>query len=211
MGLRIFDALFLVVLLLAAVAILAAFYLVEPYPVLIVAAFAAGATAFLYLTVRVKLGGIVATVERRLAGQEEQALRHREALDKSFADIERLTRTMREQVTAANEKSSRENEALRENVNSVISKFKAQLETMAATVEECKGVFDKKAAVLHERAKALENSREEIEKTLRSLKEEFDAFVSDEQHFREVIDASLAERVSYLEDFIREKRKSLQI
>jgi ElaB/YqjD/DUF883 family membrane-anchored ribosome-binding protein len=211
MGLRIFDALFVVVLLLGAVAILGAFYLVEPYPVLIVAAFAAGATAFLYLTIRVKVGGIVATVERRLAGQEEQAVKYREALDKSFADIERLTRTMREQVTAANEKSSRENEALRENVNSVISKFKARLETMAATVDECKQMFDKKAGVLHERAKALENSREEIEKTLRSLKEEFDAFVSDEQHFREVIDASLAERVSYLEDFIREKRKSLQI
>ncbi|NIT37045.1 MAG: hypothetical protein GTN49_11200 [candidate division Zixibacteria bacterium] len=211
MAFRIFDALFVVVLLLAAVVALAAFYLVEPYPVLIVAAFAAGATAFLYLTVRVKLGGIVATVERRLAAQEEQAVKHRGALDKSFADIERLTRTMREQVTAANKKSSRENEALRENVNSVISKFNAQLETMAATLNESKQVFDKKAAVLHERVKVLENSREEIEKLLRHLKEEFDAFVSDEQHFREVIDASLAERVSYLEDFIREKRKSLQI
>jgi len=46
---------------------------------------------------------------------------------------------------------------------------------------------------------------------LANLREDFDAFATDEHHFREVIEASLAERVSYLEDFIREKRKSLQI
>ena len=67
MGFRVFDILYAVVLLLAAVAAVATFYLVEPYPVLIVAAFAAGAATFLYLTVRVKLGGIVETVDRRLA------------------------------------------------------------------------------------------------------------------------------------------------
>jgi len=57
----------------------------------------------------------------------------------------------------------------------------------------------------------LENYREETTKLLADFREEFDSFTTDEHHFREVMEASLAERVSYLEDFIREKRKSLQI
>jgi ABC-type transporter Mla subunit MlaD len=118
---------------------------------------------------------------------------------------------VREQVTAANEKSARDNEALRKNVNDVIAQFNTQLEKMASTLDDTKGVMDKKAAVLHERIRELENSREEAAKLLANLREDFDAFATDEHHFREVIEASLAERVSYLEDFIREKRKSLQI
>jgi len=211
MGFRLFDVLFAAVLVLAAVAVGAAFYLVTPYPAVIVAAFAAGATAFLYLTVRAKLGGIVRTVERRLANQEREAAEHRAGLNKSFADIERLTRTIREQVTATNEKSARDGEALRKNVNDVIAQFKAQIEKMASTLNDTKGVLDKKAAVLHERVRELEDNREETARLLANLREDFDVFATDEHHFREIIEASLAERVSYLEDFIREKRKSLQI
>ncbi|HUV86429.1 MAG TPA: hypothetical protein VMX79_04895 [bacterium] len=211
MGFRLFDVLFAVVLVLAAVAVAAAFYLVSPYPAVIVAAFAAGATTFLYLTVRAKLGGILETVERRLATQEHEAAEHRAALDKSFAEIERLTRTIREQVQAANEKSARENEALRKNVNDVLARFAAQIEKTTSTVDDTKQVLDKKAAVLHERVRELEHYREETAKLLAGFREEFDTFTTDEQHFREVMEASLAERVSYLEDFIREKRKSLQI
>jgi hypothetical protein len=211
MGFRLFDILFAVVLVLAAVAVAAAFYLVSPYPAVIVAAFAAGATTFLYLTVRAKLGGILETVERRLATQEHEAAEHRAALDKSFAEIERLTRTIREQVQAANEKSARENEALRKNVNDVLARFAAQIEKATSTVDDTKQVLDKKAAVLHERVRELEHYREETAKLLADFREEFDTFTTDEQHFREVMEASLAERVSYLEDFIREKRKSLQI
>lgn len=211
MGFRLFDVLFAVVLVLAAVAVAAAFYLVTPYPAVIVAAFAAGATTFLYLTVRAKLGGIVETVERRLASQEQKAAEHREALDKSFAEIERLTHTMREQVRAANEKSAEDNDALRKNVNDVLARFAAQIEKVTKTVNETKQVSDKKAAVLHKRVSELENYREETTKLLADFREEFDGFTTDEHHFREVIEASLAERVSYLEDFIREKRKSLQI
>ena len=131
MGFRLFDALFAVVLLLAAVAVAAAFYLVSPYPAVIVAAFAAGATAFLYLTVRAKLGGIVETVERRLATQESEAAQHRMALEQSFADIERLTRTMREQVEAANEKSAQDDETLRKNINDVLARFAAEVEKIS--------------------------------------------------------------------------------
>jgi len=211
MGYRLFDVLFAAVLVLAAVAVGAAFYLVPPYPVVIVAAFAAGATTFLYLTVRAKLGGIVETVERRLVKQEREAAEHRTALDKSFAEIERLTRTVREQVTAAHEKSARDNEALRKNVNDVIAQFNTQLEKMASTLNDTKGILDKKSAVLHERVRELENNREEVARLVADLREDLDAFATDEHHFREVIEASLADRVSYLEDFIREKRKSLQI
>ena len=207
MGFRLFDILFAAVLVLAAVAVAAAFYLVTPYPAVIVAAFAAGATTFLYLTVRAKLGGIVETVERRLASQEQEAAEHR----KSFAEIERLTRTMREQVRAATEKSAQNNDALRKNVNDVLARFAARIEKATSTVNETKQVLDKKAAVLHERVSELENYREETTKLLADFREEFDSFTTDEHHFREVIEASLAERVSYLEDFIREKRKSLQI
>ncbi len=211
MGFRLFDILFAVVLVLAAVAVAGAFYLVTPYPAVIVAAFAAGATTFLYLTVRAKLGGIVETVERRLASQEQEAAEHREALDKSFAEIERLTRTMREQVRAANEKSAQNNDALRKNVNDVLAQFAARIEKATSTVNETKQVLDKSAAVLRERVSELENYREETTKLLADFREEFDSFTTDEHHFRGVIEASLAERVSYLEDFIREKRKSLQI
>jgi len=130
------------VLVLAAVAVAAAFYLVTPYPAVIVAAFAAGATTFLYLTVRAKLGGIVETVERRLASQEQKATEHREALDKSFAEIERLTHTMREQVRAANEKSAQNNDALRKNVNDVLAQFAARIEKATSTVNESKQVLD---------------------------------------------------------------------
>lgn len=211
MGFRLFDVLFAVVLVLAAVAVGAAFYLVSPYPAVIVAAFAAGATTFLYLTVRAKLGGILETVERRLATQEHEAAEHRSALDKSFAEIERLTRTIREQVRAANENGARDNEALRKNVNDVLARFAAQIEKTTSTVDDTKQVLDKKATVLHERVRELEHYREETATLLADFREEFDTFTTDEQHFREVMEASLAERVSYLEDFIREKRKSLQI
>jgi hypothetical protein len=71
--------------------------------------------------------------------------------------------------------------------------------------------LEEQAAGLQERVKGLESFRGETTKLLAGLREEFDSFVTDEQHFREVIESSLAERVSYLEDFIREKRKSLQI
>ncbi len=211
MGFRLFDVLFAIVLALAAVAVAAAFYLVTPYPVVIVAAFAAGATTFLYLTVRAKLGGMVETVERRLAAQEQKAAEHRAALEKSFADIERLTRTMREQVQAANEKSARDNEELRAHVNDVLARFKSQIESMASTLNLTKKGLEEKAAALHESVQELENFRENTTASLAEFRAEFDAFTTDEQHFREVIEASLAERVSYLEDFIREKRKSLQI
>lgn len=211
MGFRLFDVLFAVVLALAAVSAAAAFYLVTPYPAVIIAVFAAGATTFLYLTVRAKLGGIVATVERRLAAQELKAAEHRAALEKSFADIERLTRTMREQVRAANEKSVRDNEELRGYVNDVLARFKTQIESMASTLNVTKKGLEEKAAALDESVGTLEIFRENATATLAEFRAEFDAFTTDEQHFREVIEASLAERVSYLEDFIREKRKSLQI
>jgi flagellar biosynthesis chaperone FliJ len=211
MGFRLFDILFAVVLVLAAVAVAAAFYLISPYPAVIVAAFAAGATTFLYLTVRAKLGGILETLERRLATQESEAAEHRAALDKSFAEIERLTRSIREQVEAANEKGVQNNEALRKNVNDALAQFAAQIEKSSAAVDETKQVLNKKAAVLHERVRELEHFRDATTKMLADFREEFDAYTTDEQHFREVMEASLAERVSYLEDFIREKRKSLQI
>jgi methyl-accepting chemotaxis protein len=211
MGFRVFDVLYAVVLVLAAVAVAAAFYLVEPYPAVIVAAFAAGAATFLYLTVRVKLGGIVQTVDRRLAEQEAEAAQHREALEKSFADIERLTRTMREQLQAANDKSLQDIGTLRANVRTIIDKFNGQLEKMATGMNELKKSLEADAATAGEKIAALENGHEEAGKTVLKLSADFDAFVSDESAFRENIESRLAERVTYLEDFIREKRKSLQI
>lgn len=211
MGFRVFDVLYAVVLVLAAVAVAAAFYLVEPYPAVIVAAFAAGAATFLYLTVRVKLGGIIQTVDRRLGEQEAEAARHREALDKSFAEIERLTRTMREQLQAASEKNLQDIGKLRTNVRAIIDKFNGQLEKTASGMNELKKSLEADAATSAEKIAALENGHEDTEKTLLKLSADFEAFVSDEGTFRENIDSRLAERVTYLEDFIREKRKSLQI
>ena len=211
MGFRVFDVLYAGVLLLAAVAAVAAFYLVEPYPVLIVAAFAAGAATFLYLTVRVKLGGIVETVDRRLAEQEAEAVKHRDALDKSFAEIEHLTRTMREQLKATNEKSLKDIDTLRKNVRAIIDKFNGQLEKMAVGMTELKKSVDVDAAAAKEKIAALERSREETGKTLENLAGDFKTFADDQRAFRGAIESRLAERVTYLEDFIREKRKSLQI
>ena len=211
MGFRVFDVLYAGVLLLAAVAAVAAFYLVEPYPVLIVAAFAAGAATFLYLTVRVKLGGIVETVDRRLAEQEAEAVKHRDALDKSFAEIEHLTRTMREQLKATNEKSLKDIDTLRKNVRAIIDKFNGQLEKMAVGMTELKKSVDVDAAAAKEKIAALERSREETGKMLEHLAGDFNTFADDQRAFRGAIESRLAERVTYLEDFIREKRKSLQI
>jgi len=211
MGFRVFDVLYAVVLVLAAVAAAAAFYLVEPYPAVIVAAFAAGAATFLYLTVRVKLGGIVQTVDRRLAEQEAEAARHREALEKSFAEIEHLTRTMSEQLKATNDKSLKDIGTLRTNVRAIIDKFNGQLEKTAAGMNELKKSLEDDAATAKEKIAALENGHEETGKTVLKLAADFEVFVSDEGAFREDIEARLAERVTYLEDFIREKRKSLQI
>lgn len=211
MGFRVFDILYAVVLVLAAVAAAAAFYLVEPYPAVIVAAFAAGAATFLYLTVRVKLGGIIQTVDRRLAEQEAEAARHREALEKSFAEIERLTRTMREQLQAANDKSLQDIGTLRTNVRTIIDKFNGQLEKMATGMNELKKSLESEDATAAEKIADLENGHENTEKTVLKLSADFEAFVSDENAFREAIESRLAERVTYLEDFIREKRKSLQI
>jgi hypothetical protein len=211
MGFRVFDVLYVVVLLLAAVAGAAAFYLVEPYPVLIVAAFAAGAATFLYLTVRVKLGGIVETVDRRLAEQEAEALKHREALQKSFAEIEHLTRTMREQIKAANDKSLHDIDTLRTNVRAIIDKFNAQLEKAATMMTETKKSVAAETAAAREKITTLETGHEDTARTLVKLVSDFDTFAADERAFREAIDSRLKERVAYLEDFIREKRKSLQI
>jgi methyl-accepting chemotaxis protein len=211
MGFRVFDILYAVVLVLAAVAVAAAFYLVEPYPAVIVAAFAAGAATFLYLTVRVKLGGIIQTVDRRLAEQEAEAARHREALEKSFAEIERLTRTMREQLQATDDKNLQDISTLRTNVRTIIDKFNGQLEKMATGMNELKKSVETDAAKAGEKITALESGQEETEKTVLKLSADFEAFVSEESAFREVIESKLAERVTYLEDFIREKRKSLQI
>jgi methyl-accepting chemotaxis protein len=211
MGFRVFDILYAVVLVLAAVAVAAAFYLVEPYPAVIVAAFAAGAATFLYLTVRVKLGGIIQTVDRRLAEQEAEAARHREALEKSFAEIERLTRTMREQLQATDDKNLQDISTLRTNVRTIIDKFNGQLEKMATGMNELKKSVETDAAKAGEKITALESGQEETEKTVLKLSADFEAFVSEENAFREVIESKLAERVTYLEDFIREKRKSLQI
>jgi len=211
MGFRVFDVLYAGVLLLAAVAAVAAFYLVEPYPVLIVAAFAAGAATFLYLTVRVKLGGIVETVDRRLAEQEAEAIEHREALDKSFAEIEHLTRTTREQLQATNEKSLKDIDTLRKNVRTIIDKFNGQLEKMAVGMTEVKKSVDVDAAAVKEKIAVLERGHEETETMLENLAGDFKTFADDARAFREAIESRLAERVAYLEDFIREKRKSLQI
>jgi hypothetical protein len=207
MGFRVFDVLYACVLVLAAVAAAAAFYLVEPYPAVIVAAFAAGAATFLYLTVRVKLGGIVATVDRRLDEQEAEAARHREALEQSFADIEHLTRTMREQIKAMEEKNLREADVLRKNVGTVIGKFNGELEKMGATAAGLKKAVDADV----EKIAALEREQLEAAELLKNLADDLNAFVADEHTFRDNIESRLKDRVAYLEDFIREKRKSLQI
>jgi len=211
MGFRVFDLLFVAVLVLAAVAGYAAFNLVEPYPVVIVAAFAAGATAFLYLTVRVKLGGIVETVERRLADQESEAVRHREALDQSFADIERLTRTMREQIRGVQENTAGDLEAIRQNVASALDQITGKVDQAAAVAAELKTAAGKYAATTEGRLEAQETQLAETTQLLHSLQDEFNSFVAEEGLFRDALQAQLADRVAYLEDFIREKRKSLQI
>jgi septal ring factor EnvC (AmiA/AmiB activator) len=211
MGFRIFDLLFAVVLLLAAVAAVGAFYLVEPYPAVIVAAFAAGAATFLYLTIRVKLGGIIGTVDRRLEEQELEASKHRAALEKSFADIENLTRSMREQIGAAGEQNAADVEALRKNVNSLVKQYNERLEVAVAALNELKQSHDKHASAFAEKLAALEGNHNEAAETLVVIRDEFNSFVADERKFREDIDSRLEERVAYLEDFIREKRKSLQI
>jgi ElaB/YqjD/DUF883 family membrane-anchored ribosome-binding protein len=211
MGFRVFDVLFVAVLILAAVAAYAAFNLVEPYPAVIVAAFAAGATVFLYLTVRVKLGGIVETVERRLGDQESEAVRHREALDQSFADIEKLTRTMREQIQASQDKTAADLEAVRKNVTSTLEQATRKLEQTAAAVAELKTATEKYAATADGRLEGQEARLAETTQLLHSLQDEFNSFVAEEGVFRDALQAQLADRVAYLEDFIREKRKSLQI
>jgi chromosome segregation ATPase len=211
MGFRIFDILFVAVLILAAVAAVGAFYLVDPYPAVIVAAFAAGAVTFLYLTIRVKLGGIIGTVDRRLEEQELEAAKHRAALEKSFADIEHLTRSMRERIGAASEQNAADVEALRKNVKSLIEKYDERLEATAAALNEFKQSYDRNSSTCGEKLAALESGHAEAAETLAVIRDEFTSFVADERKFRDDIDSRLEERVAYLEDFIREKRKSLQI
>ena len=118
---------------------------------------------------------------------------------------------MREQLQATNDKSLEDIGTLRTNVRTIIDKFNVQLEKMATGMNEFKKSLDADAAAANEKIAALENGHEEAEKTVLKLYADFEAFVSDEHAFREDIDSRLAERVTYLEDFIREKRKSLQI
>ena len=148
------------------------------------------------------------------SGKKSRSLRLRKkrlTLEKSFAEIEHLTRTMREQLKATNDKSLQDIDTLRKNVRTIIDKFNGQLEKMAAGMNELKKSVAADAATAKEKIAALENGREETGKTLGKLAGDFETFVSDENAFREAIESRLAERVTYLEDFIREKRKSLQI
>ncbi len=211
MRFSVFDFLFALVLVLAAVAAAAAFVLVEPYPAVIVAAFAAGAATFLYLTIRVKMGGIVATVERRLEEQEAAAAEHRQAIDKSFAELEKLSRETHEQITAANDKSHREVEALRANVNGVIKEFNGQVSKIAASLREIQTKYDTSVTGLEKNLAATARDHKKTAASLEKLTADFNDFVAEEQGFRKTMGAELAQRVSELRDFIREKRKSLQI
>jgi uncharacterized protein YPO0396 len=211
MNFRTFDLLFATVVALAAVAAGGAFFLVQPYPAIIAVAFAAGAATFLYITVRVKFGGIMETVETRLSDQEYAAASHKQVLDKSFAEIDNLTRAMREQIIATGDKNVRELTALRDNVNAAIGEFNQQLVALAEGIQEVKKTQAAAAARLDPRLTGLEKTASHTAASLKNLADNFNEYVADEQTFRDAINRKLGEKVAYLEDFIREKRKSLQI
>jgi DNA repair exonuclease SbcCD ATPase subunit len=211
MNFRVFDFLFGTVLICGIVAAGATFFVPDPYPIAVVGAFAAGAMAFLYFLVRVKVGGVARILDERLAEQEAEAARHRDALQKSFASIENLTQVMSQQLAAAAEKNRADFETLNKNVAVTINQFNSHLEKLAAAEAELRAAHERAVGTLAGRLEGSEKTCHELRSGLDALANDYHAFVTDERHFRDTIQNRLAERVAYLEDFIREKRKSLQI
>ena len=211
MEFRTFDILFVVVLALGIAAAALSPYLEEPYPVVIMTAFAVGAVAFLYLTVRIKFGGIMKTVDQRLGEEEAAFATHRERTAKTFTEMETATKGLREAVQTAGERSGRDVDGLRKSVADFTGQLNQQVEALASSVREVKQTHASGLAAFQDRLAAFERARQETDAVVSTLTSDFNAFVADEQHFRDVIQGRIADRVSYLEDFIREKRKSLQI
>ena len=182
-----------------------------PYPAVIAAVYAVGAVAFLYSVVRVKFAGILRTVEQRLEEEKGAAAEHRAVTNRTFDELEKATASLRDQLAAAAERNRSELELVRRNVAEATAQFTRYWESAAAAFTEVKNRQDEILPRVQDRVAAVERAQREIEGLATRIRDDFNAYVADEQHFRETMENRLAERVSYLEDFIREKRKSLQI
>jgi len=211
MDLRAFDVLCALIVALGIAVAAAAPYLDEPYPAVVVAAFATGALVFIYLTIRIKFAGVMKLTHLRLEEAEAAAAAHRQQTEKSFKEIEELGRGVQDQLAASNDRARRDLETLRKNVNDVITHINRQLEGFHGAVGEIKAEYGPALAALQKQAAAANQMYDDIRKQLQAVVDDFNSYVADEQRFRDVIQNRLADRVAYLEDFIREKRKSLQI
>jgi len=212
MDFRVFDFLFVVIIALAVAVAVAAVTLIDnQYVGALVTAFAAGAVTFLYFTIRVKIAKTAETLTRNLEDQAGETAKHRAALEESFANIESLTTVMREQLGAAAERSRVDIETLRKNVNGVLNQFTIQLERLTAAEASLRSEYERSTAATDLRMENTEREYAAFRSQLEGLRKDVHAFITDEHNFRDTIQNRLAERVTYLEDFIREKRKSLQI
>lgn len=212
MDFRVFDFLFVVIIVLAAAVGIATVTLIDnQYTGALVTAFAAGAATFLYFTIRVKIAKTAETLTRKLEEQADETAKHRKALEESFANIETLTAVMREQFGASAERSRADIETLRKNVNGVLNQFTVQLERLTAAEAGLRSEYDRSTAAADLRAESMERGIADFRTRMDDLQKDLHAFITDEHNFRDTIQNRLSERVTYLEDFIREKRKSLQI
>jgi cytochrome c556 len=211
MNFRTFDILFALVLAVGVAAAVVGFYVVDPYPTVVAAAFAAGASAFLYFALRIKTGGAATALNRRLDAEGAARAREREEMKETLTGLEALTQRTRDQLHAEGERTRAEVEILRKNVTGVLTQFQTQLERATAAENELRGLHERQTAATDARITAIEAAAAALRAGADALAADFNAYVADEHHFREVIQNRLAERVTYLEDFIREKRKSLQI
>lgn len=211
MDFRVLDGLF-VLTAAAGIAVVASTpYLEEPYPAVVVGAFAVGALTFAYLTARLKLKNLIKTIGSREEARETEETKFRQGIERNLAALEELTGELREDLTALRRQTTSDAEALRRGVNDVVNQANKQLEILKNAIGELKAEYNQNIAALTSQMATVTQAAREAEERLRAFAEDFNAFVADEQHFREVIQNRLADRVAYLEDFIREKRKSLQI
>jgi len=211
MNFRAFDVLFAVVVILAVVAAVSSLYLGDPYAAVVVAAFAGGASAFLYLTMRVKIAGILNVVDKRLADNEASLEQHRDAVQGSLRALENYATESNRRLADHVEKIAADLSALRESSGASLAEYNANVERAVQSSLAVRQALDAVTAEMGRRLAANEKTTQETATDIHRFTQDFNAFVADELAFRKKIEDHLADRVAYLEDFIREKRKSLQI
>lgn len=211
MNFKTFDVLFAAVVLLAAVAAVSSFYLENPYPAVVVAAFAGGGTAFLYLTLRVKIAGILKVVEKRLADAEASFNLYRDWTQGAIRALEDKINAGDQEMAKHIEKTAGDVAELKRSLSASLAQYNANVERAAQSALAVRQTLDATSAELERRLAANEKATQEALADVRRFAQDFNDFVVDEQLFRKKIEDHVADRVAYLEDFIREKRKSLQI